>query len=102
MRQVTSEINQKPTPASFVVAANMVEVSPNGTKEFNFRFITYCEGQQFCCYLFIVVSVSLRTVNHMKLHIVVIYVRMLTCSVRFLRYKRNRFSFNRRGFQRNY
>eukprot|EP01041_Mallomonas_annulata_P003640 gene3640-7257_t len=38
------EINEKPSPASFIVAANAVEVGPNGTKEFNARFSSYVEG----------------------------------------------------------
>jgi hypothetical protein len=41
---VTMEILSKPSPATFVIAANATEVGPNGTKEFPVRFISYCEG----------------------------------------------------------
>jgi hydrocephalus-inducing protein len=41
---VTMEILSKPSPATFVIAANATEVGPNGTKEFPVRFISYAEG----------------------------------------------------------
>ncbi|RYG69380.1 hypothetical protein EON64_02860, partial [archaeon] len=42
--QVTVAIQQKPTPATFVIAANVTEVGPNGTKEFPVRFVSFMEG----------------------------------------------------------
>jgi hydrocephalus-inducing protein len=36
---VSVEIMEKPTPASFIVAANVTEIGPNGTKEFSLRFV---------------------------------------------------------------
>lgn len=41
---VTIDIQNKPSPATFVVAANVTEVGPNGTKEFPVRFISFVEG----------------------------------------------------------
>eukprot|EP00605_Chrysophyceae_sp_TOSAG23-4_P000636 GSChrysophyteH1.ASY1.ANO1.717.1 assembled CDS len=42
--KVTIDITEKPSPATFIVAANAVEVNPNGSKEFPIRFISYLEG----------------------------------------------------------
>lgn len=41
---VTIDILAKPTPATFVIAANATEVGPNGTKEFPVRFLSFMEG----------------------------------------------------------
>jgi len=35
---VTVNIKEKPTPATFIVAANVTEIGPNGTKEFPLRY----------------------------------------------------------------
>ena len=35
---VTVNIKDKPTPATFIVAANVTEIGPNGTKEFPLRY----------------------------------------------------------------
>ena len=41
---VTVELTDKPSPATFVVVSNVVEVGPNSTKEFPVRFVSYVEG----------------------------------------------------------
>ena len=41
---VTVELTDKPSPATFVVVSNVVEVGPNSTKEFPIRFVSYVEG----------------------------------------------------------
>jgi hydrocephalus-inducing protein len=43
--QVTVDLLEQPSPATFVIAANAVEVGPNGTKEFPLRFLSFTEGQ---------------------------------------------------------
>ncbi len=42
--KVTVDLTEKPSPATFIVAANAVEVNPNGSKEFPIRFVSYSEG----------------------------------------------------------
>ena len=42
--KVTVDLTEKPSEATFIVAANAVEVNPNGSKEFPIRFISYTEG----------------------------------------------------------
>jgi len=41
---VTVNLTDMPTPASFIVAANVTEIGPNGTKEFPLRFVSFTEG----------------------------------------------------------
>jgi hydrocephalus-inducing protein len=41
---VTVELLEKPSPATFVVTADVVETGPNSSKEFPMRFISYVEG----------------------------------------------------------
>ena len=41
---VTVELTEKPSPATFVVVSNVVEIGPNSTKEFPIRFVSYVEG----------------------------------------------------------
>eukprot|EP01034_Spumella_vulgaris_P022205 gene22205-28319_t len=41
---VTVDIREKPTAATFIVAANATEIGPNGTKEFPIRFVSFVEG----------------------------------------------------------
>ena len=41
---MTVELTEKPSPATFVVVSNVVEVGPNSTKEFPVRFVSYVEG----------------------------------------------------------
>lgn len=38
------ELLEKSSPATTIIAANVVEVAPNGTKEFPLRFLSYTEG----------------------------------------------------------
>ena len=40
----TVEILDRPSPASFIVAANAVEIAPKGTKDFSMRFVSFVEG----------------------------------------------------------
>jgi len=42
--RVVVELLDKPSPATFIIAANAVELGPNGTKEFPVRFNSYMEG----------------------------------------------------------
>ena len=42
--KVTVDLSEKPSPATFIIAANAVEVNPSGTKEFPIRFVSYTEG----------------------------------------------------------
>jgi hydrocephalus-inducing protein len=41
---VTVDLSEKPSPATFVITADVVETGPNSTKEFPVRFISYVEG----------------------------------------------------------
>ena len=41
---VSSELTEKACPATFIIAANAVEIGPNGTKEFPIRYNSYMEG----------------------------------------------------------
>lgn len=41
---VTVDIVEKPSPATFIVVSNAVEVGPSGTKDFQVRFNSYVEG----------------------------------------------------------
>ena len=42
--KVTIDLTEKPSPATFLVAANAVEVGANSVKEFPLRFVSYTEG----------------------------------------------------------
>jgi hydrocephalus-inducing protein len=60
---VAVNLTEKPTPASFIVAANVTEIGPNGTKEFPLRY-----GSQFVvfyclrlCYDLFTIADSSRT-----------------------------------------
>ena len=41
---VSSDIIERACPATFIIAANAVEIGPNGTKEFPIRYNSYMEG----------------------------------------------------------
>lgn len=41
---VSSDITERACPATFIIAANAVEIGPNGTKEFPIRYNSYMEG----------------------------------------------------------
>ena len=47
---VSVSLTEKPTPASFIVAANVTEIGPNGTKEFPLR---YCATRLSPIYAFV-------------------------------------------------
>ena len=42
--KVTIDLSEKPSPATFIIAANAVELNPSGSKEFPIRFVSYTEG----------------------------------------------------------
>lgn len=41
---VTIDLQEKPSPATFIIAANKLEVGASSTKEFPIRFVSYTEG----------------------------------------------------------
>jgi hydrocephalus-inducing protein len=43
--KVTIDLTEKPSPATFIVAANAVEIGAGSSKEFPIRFVSYTEGQ---------------------------------------------------------
>jgi hydrocephalus-inducing protein len=42
---VTIDLLEKPSAATFLSAANAVELAPNGSKEFHMRFLSFAEGK---------------------------------------------------------
>jgi hydrocephalus-inducing protein len=78
--KVDVELTEKPTPATFVIIANVIDVAPYATKEVPIRFNSYVEGNtkgkitftntntgEYCFYNFIGKSVMAEVIETIKI-----------------------------------